>query len=428
MIDRSRALSLAALALVLALAYGIWYAYGVFMVVLLKEFGWSRSVLAGAFSVFTLVHGIANPLIGMLCDRVRPERIVAGGGVALGLALWADSFISTPLQLYLFFGLFTALTVASCGWVPAVIQVQRRFQDRLGFALGIVSAGVGIGMMLVVPLCQWLIQTLGWRMAFRVLGVICVAIIVPAAVYLVRTGNARAAAAANGPTPDQPRSAAAARPGARSIRISEAMRALPFWLIMTAYFFGSLSTQTMHVHQVAFLVDHGIAAMIAASVVGVVGGASVVGKIGGGWLSDQIDREVVYVGGIAIMVASVGALLLVGAFPSHWGPYGYAVLLGLGYSVTAALTPALSADRFSGPHFGSIVGAGMFSSALGSAVGPWLAGWQFDLTGSYTLPFMVAAICACIAGGAIWMARRLRLESIDTHAAESLEPTGNPIS
>lgn len=93
-----------------------------------------------------------------------------------------------------------------------------------------------------------------------------------------------------------------------------------------------------------------------------------------------------YVGGIVIMVGSIGALIAVGAMPNAWGAYGYAVLLGLGYSVTAALTPALSADRFSGEHFGSIVGAGMFFSALGSAVGPWLAGWQFDVTGSYGSP------------------------------------------
>lgn len=412
MIDRGRALTLAVLGLVLALAYGIWYAYSVFMVVLLQEFGWSRSVLAGAFSVFTLVHGLANPLIGMLCDRVRPERIVTGGGLAFGLALWADSFISTPLELYLYFGVFTALTVAACGWVPAVIQVQRRFQDRLGFALGIVSSGVGIGMMLVVPLCQVLIENLGWRMAFRVLGVTCAAIIVPSALYLLRTGTARVAALAAAGSQKASAAPSNPRPGTRSITLSEAARAAPFWLIMSASFFGSLSSQTLHVHQVAFLVDHGIAAMIAASVVGVVGGASVVGKIGGGWLSDRIDREIVYVGGMTVMVSSVAALLLVGAMPTHWGPYGYAVLLGLGYSVTAALTPALSADRFSGEHFGSFVGAVMFASALGSAIGPWLAGWQFDLTGSYSTPFLFAAVSAGIAAGAVWVARRLRIEAL----------------
>ncbi len=401
MIDRVRIPGLVALGIVLALAYGIWYAYSVFMVVLLQEFGWSRSVLAGAFSVFTLVHGIANPLVGLLCDRLRPGHIMAVGGVALGLALWADSYISTPLELYLLFGVITALAVATCGWVPAVIEVQRRFHDRLGLALGIVSAGVGIGMILVVPLSQWLIDTLGWRTAFRVLGVTCAAIIVPGALYLARSDPARPAAASP--------SAAAARPGARSVTLSEAARAAPFWLIMAAYFFGSLSSQTLHVHQVAFLVDHGLAAMVAATVVGVVGAASVVGKIGGGWLSDRIDREFVYVGGIVIMVAGIGALMLVGAMPNAWGAYGYAVLLGLGYSVTAALTPALSADRFSGQHFGSIVGAGMFCSALGSAIGPWLAGWQFDVTGSYAVPFLVAAVCAGISGVAVWVAWRLRV-------------------
>ncbi len=84
-----RTLNLGIIALSLALAYGIWYAYSVILVALLHEFGWSRSVLAGAFSVFTLVHGAVNPFIGTLCDRIRPMRVMAAGGAALGLALWA---------------------------------------------------------------------------------------------------------------------------------------------------------------------------------------------------------------------------------------------------------------------------------------------------------------------------------------------------
>ena len=134
------------IALTLALAYGVWYAYSVVLVALLHEFGWSRSVLAGAFSVFTLVHGAVNPVVGMLCDRLRPLRLIAAGGVALGLALWADSFIAEPWHLYLAFGVFTAIAVAAAGWVPALVQVQRDFQHKLGLALGIVSSGVGVGM------------------------------------------------------------------------------------------------------------------------------------------------------------------------------------------------------------------------------------------------------------------------------------------
>jgi MFS family permease len=137
-----RALQLAILAVTLSLSYGIWYSYSVVLVALLHEFGWARSVLAGAFSVFTLAHGSSSPLLGALCERVRPPAMMAAGGCALGLALFANSFISAPWHLYLGFGVFTAVAVCSAGWTPALVQVQRNFQDRLGLALGIVGIGI----------------------------------------------------------------------------------------------------------------------------------------------------------------------------------------------------------------------------------------------------------------------------------------------
>jgi MFS family permease len=187
------------------------------------------------------------------------------------------------------------------------------------------------------------------------------------------------------------------------------MRTQPFWLLMAMFFFGNVASQTLHVHQVAYLVDHGLAAIAAASVVGVVGLASIVGKTGGGWLSDRMEREVVYVAGIAILVASAFALLGLGRPPSTLGAYGYAILLGVGYSVTAAITPVIVADRFSGPHFGAIVGVGLMGTAAGSAVGPWMAGRLYDLTASYMIAFLIAAGCGAIAGAAAWRARTLRI-------------------
>lgn len=413
--DRRRYLSLGVLALTLSLAYGIWYSYGVLMVALLHEYGWSRSVLAGAFSVFTLTHGFANPVIGWLCERMQPPRLVAYGGVALGCSLWGISLVTTPWQLYVMFGVFTAVAVAAAGWVPALVQTQRRFPDRLGLALGIVSSGVGLGMLLVVPLCQLLFDAFGWRTAMRALGVGCIVWIVPASLYLLKTDPAR---------PEMttiPADAAVAestrRGGPKPLTLREAMRTAPFWLIVAAFFLGNVCSQTMHVHQVAFLVDHGVTALVAASVVGVVGGSSMVAKIASGWISDRIDREIVYITCIAIMVAAVGALLAVGANPSTAGAFAYAVLFGAGYSVTASLTPAMASDRFSGPHFASIVGFGLFGSALGSALGPWLAGLLFDLTGSYTIPLLIAAACGLLAVWSGWMLRRLRLREMRGIAA-----------
>jgi MFS family permease len=388
----------------------------VILVALLAEFGWSRSVLAGAFSVFTLVHGGVNPVVGALCARFRPLRVMAAGGAAMGLSLFACSFISTPLELFIYFGLLTALAVSAGGWVPSLVFVQGQFKERLGLSIGIISSGVGVGMVLVVPLTQLLIDAYGWRVAFRALGVIAVAWVVPASLWLrwwilrqreIRGQGPQIRGQGRDSFPPTREQNLSPDPQ-REFTLREAIRTQPFWLLMAAFFFGNVSSQTLHVHQVAFLVDHGLSAIVAATVVGVVGFSSIFGKIGGGWLSDRFEREHVYLGGIAIMVASAFALLAIGAAPSVWAAYAYAVLLGVGYSATASLIPAMVSDRFSGRHFGAIVGVCLIGSSSGSAVGPWLAGALYDATRSYTAAFLIAAGCGVIAGVVGWRAWVLR--------------------
>jgi len=190
-----------------------------------------------------------------------------------------------------------------------------------------------------------------------------------------------------------------------------AVQTAPFWLMLAAFFFGNVCSQTLHVHQVAYLVDQGVAAIAAASVVGVVGLSSIIGKTGGGWLSDRVEREKVYVAGIAVMLCGVAVLASLGPAPATGAIYLYGALLGLGYSVTASLIPAMVSDRFGGPQFGTIVGVGLLGSAVGSAVGPWMAGFLFDRTGSYALGFSLAAGSGLVAGAAGWQARALRLRA-----------------
>jgi len=236
---------------------------------------------------------------------------------------------------------------------------------------------------------------------------VCVLWIVPSSLWLLKQSRNRI----QGPIKQE-----LAKPKTvEAVTLAQALRGLPFWLMLAAFFFGNVCSQTMHVHQVAYLVDHGVSALVAASVVGTVGAASIAGKIGGGWLSDRYEREWVYVGGIAIMVAAVAALWALGVapgVPAAWAIYGYAVLLGVGYSATASLIPAMVSDRFGGRHFGAIVGFGLMGSAAGSAMGPWMAGFLFDLSGSYTPAFAIAAACGVVAGAAGWWARVLRVRAV----------------
>ena len=390
-------LALGVTVVTLALAYGVWYAYSVFLVALLREFGWSRSVLAGAFSIFTLVSGGAGPVLGALADRFGPRRLILVGGVLLAGSLWADSLVTRAWHLYLTFGLLTAVGVATAGWTPAVVMVQRQWKARLGLALGIAGSGVGLGIFLVVPLCQALIDGFGWRWAFRTLAILCALWILPATYLAIRDAP---------PSPREPAARGeAGRPPAGDHALGLALANPSFRLIGLAVFLGSICSQTLHVHQAAFLVDHGLPAMTAASVISVVGASSIVGKTGGGWISDHLSRELVYALGMIGMIFGVGVLWLVALAPSAWLALGYAVLFGVGYSVTAFIVPAMMSDRFRGPHFGSIFGATQVASALGSALGAWLAGRIFDATGSYAIAFSLAAAAAGVAALSVWAGR-----------------------
>lgn len=374
----------------------MWYSYAVFLVALLKEFGWSRSLLAGAFSVFTLVHGLASAPLGWLADRLGPRRLVMAGGVILAVALVLDGGVARPYHLYLTFGVMTSIGVAFSGWVPAVILVQRWFPQRVGTALGLTSAGIGGGIFLVVPLCQSLVDLAGWRWAFRIVGLLVAAWVIPATLWLVRDPPG---------SPPAPRAEAAADgaslPG---VTLGEAAGTARFWLLATAQAGSAFVNQMLLVHQVAYLVDHGIPALMAASVVSVVGAASIVGKGGGGWASDTFGRAATFTFGMTCVSASVGSLGLLALTREPLWAYAYGALVGVGYAVTAPLMPAVVSDLYRGPHFGAIFGAIHIANAVGGSTGPWVAGRVFDATGSYATAFTVAVGSAVAATAAIWIA------------------------
>lgn len=385
--------AVAATFVTLGLAYGFWYSYSVFLVAFLREFGWSRSVVAGAFSILVVVHGVSGPPLGWLVERFGPRTVIASGGIVLGVALFVGAHIHAVWQLYLVIGVLAALGVSAAGWVPSVVLIRTWFPARIGTALGVASAGIGVGIFALVPLVQLMIDSLGWRWALRGLGVLIVAWVVPATLLLVRDAPPSATA----------RGLASPAPARAHWTLRTAARTWRFWTTGVVFFAGSVATQMLLVHQVAFLVDHGVSALVGATMVGIVGIASVAGKAGWGTLSDRIGREPTYSLAFGCVALSVGALAVAGRHPSTLWPYLYAVLIGVGYAVTAPLTPAIASDLFGGPRFARIFGTLHFMNSLGGALGPWLAGCIFDATGSYGLALPLAAGMAVLAPALLWV-------------------------
>jgi MFS family permease len=169
------------------------------------------------------------------------------------------------------------------------------------------------------------------------------------------------------------------------------------------FILGNVGTQMLLVHQVAYLVDHGVSLAAAAAVGGFVGLVSIPGKMGLGLLSDRTNRELAYTLAFACLVASLGVLVLAGQYPASGLAYLYAVLIAIGYSATAPLTPAAASDLFSGPRFSTIFGCLHLGNSLGAATGAWVAGIIFDGTGSYAGALWLALASAVLAPALLWI-------------------------
>jgi MFS family permease len=143
--------------------------------------------------------------------------------------------------------------------------------------------------------------------------------------------------------------------------------------------------------------------MVAAMVGGIVGLTSIAGKAGWGYLMDRTLREHTYTLASLSLVLSIGALVLAGTYPLSVLPYVYAVVLGIGYAITAPFTPAVSSDLFGGPGFSTIFGSIHISLGLGTAAGAWAGGKIYDLTGSYTAAFWGAFGLICFSCALLWL-------------------------
>ncbi|MBM4337981.1 MAG: MFS transporter [Deltaproteobacteria bacterium] len=397
----------------LALVYSVWYAFSVFFVALLKEFGWSRSLGAGAFSLFVVISGIVGPFAGKMMASTHPQRVLICGSLLMGTGLILCSFTQTWWHFYLFFSLITAVGLGATGWVPNVTLVQQWFKEKRGMAMGIISAGIGIGILICVPSIQYLILQLGWRITYRIIAVFIPFIVILLAILFVRQPPRLPSHHTDigilEKTKKDP-SVIDEEWVSRSWTIRKALATKPFWLLTSAFLLGSFMIQSVFTHQVAFFIDHGLEPLFASYLVGIVGIVSIGSKVLWGILSDKIRREVLFTGGVICSILGVLWLILFSQIPTPIFPYLYGLFFGLGYAAHAALAPLIAADFFEGQAFGGIFGMVMFFVGIGGASGAWFAGFLFDQTGSYLPVFVVLIGCALVSCLNIWQAapRKIR--------------------
>ncbi|HEV8615794.1 MAG TPA: MFS transporter [Methylomirabilota bacterium] len=367
---------------VLFIAYGAQYSFGVFFSALLAEFGWSRASLAGVFSLYAFLYCVFGFPAGRLTDRWGPHLVIAAGGLFLGGALAGMALVTELWQPYVLYGVVAALGMGTA-YVPCNSTVVRWFARRRGLAVGIASSGGSVGTFVLPPVAQLIVGAVGWRAAYVIFGA-AVFVILSVVSRVMRRDPESMGFHPDGepPLPGEVIDAAGGWP------LRDALRTPTFWLLAVTFSATWIPVFIPLVHIVPFTRDLGYSALIAASVVSALGAGAVMGRLAMGAVSDRLGRKSTI--GIAMVMQALGfvGFILVRDLPLL---YGSALVFGYSYGTISTLFPALVGDFFGRGQVGSLVGF-LFMIAGGTAAwGPLIAGAIYDATQRYTLAFAGSA-------------------------------------
>jgi len=369
--------------IILTMTYSAQYCFGVFFKPILGEFGWTRAVTSGAFSLSMIISGLAGIPMGILNDRIGPRIVLTLCGLLLGVGLLLMSRVTTIWHFYLFYGLVIGIGVGSM--VPLVSTVARWFVKRRTFMSGIVVAGTGMGAVIGPPVADRLIAAYDWHLAYIILGCIVLITIVVSAQFLRRDPSQK------GQVPHGEQKVKNEKPksGSGDFVFKEAVATVQFWLVFGQFFCFGFCLFVIMVHIVPHATDLGISTASAATILVVIGAVSIVSKVAMGRVGDIIGNKKAFVAGFILLLLSLLWLMFTGVL---WGFYVFAIVFAVGYGAHVAQQSPAAAKLFGLTSLGSIFGVLTLGLTTGVAVGPVLAGYIFDITGGYRIAFIVTIL------------------------------------
>jgi MFS family permease len=369
--------------------------FSVFYVALLEDFHWSHGAAASIVSINSVVYALMSPLVGWVFDRLGPRALMPTAGCLVGAGLILSGLSRSLFEFYLSYGVLTAMGQAGLGFVSHTALISHWFARRRATAIGLATMGMGLGMLLIVPLAQHLITLAGWRYAFMLLGAMVLIAIIPPNAILQRRSPADVGQLPDGATvtaPDRPFLHRATSPSPHHWTLGAALRSFPFWSITVGHLALGTGLFMLYTHVVAYLVQLGFDKILAAFALGLIGFVRIGGTMLWGLVSDRLGRDLAYGLSILITLTGISLLLAIGPGSPLWLLYGAAVVYGIGHSAGNPTYGAVIGDIFTGKNVGTIFGFLEVSFGLGMALGAWSGGVLYDLTGSYRSAFSLALV------------------------------------
>ncbi len=365
----------------------VQYSFGVFVTELESEFGWSRTQVNGALSLFA-VTGLFAPAVGWILDKYGSKRVMAISMVALAVSQFLRPLMTDVWHFY-------ALSAIQYAAFPGAIMLPSGkliglwFEGSRGRAMGLTAMGANFGGFVFAWLTDVLVGAVDWRTTYFIYGILF-AMLVPPILLVIKDGPA-SAARDDGTTVARDQSGFSA---------SEAMRTRAFVLIVIGLFLATFTYQSVLTQIVPHLEDIGIDRARAAIALSFISLAGMGGKVFFGWLTDIFPVR--YAVGVSLGCQVIGLLILITVGTSSPLLWVFVPIFGVGFGGLGSLMPLVVQNTFGLKAFGSIFGMLNFFILGAALLGPPLVGLSFDTWGSYSPAFLTLSVFFVV--GAIVMA------------------------
>jgi MFS family permease len=366
-------------------------AYGVFLPVLADEFGWSRGAISAALSLNLLIGGVAGFGVGTLADRHGPRGLLTITAALAGAAFALVAWVSALWQLFFLIGVVAGIGMSSF-YLLTTATVTHWFDERRGLGLALVLVGFNLGYIIGGPLAAWLISSLGWRAAYGVLGAGC-GLLTASAAITVRLPRPEERAALHRPAFARAGAAAGGHPGST---LGQSLRDPRQWALNLSWLLLGGLALMISVHAVPFARDQGVSLAGASLALTAYGVGSVIGRLAAGVVSDRVGTRVTIGAAYVLEMLALVTLLWI---PSQAALLGSLVAFGAGFAGSDTMVAKLIPEVFGLRAIAAIMGILTLGWRLGAAIGPVLAGFLYDVAGSYRIPFGAAPLAVLISWG-----------------------------
>jgi len=356
----------------------VFFGLTAFVEPIIHEFGWSYTQVSLATSLRGLEMGLFAPFVGFLVDRFGSRKLILLGSIVIGIGL---ILLSRTQSLVMFYGAYIliAFGAGGCTSVVLMVAIANWFNRNIGKALGVMASGFGASG-LMVPLIVWMIDAYGWRTALVLLGIGMWVLGIPLSAVIRNSPEPYGYA----PDGDRPELPDASSPIPRSESTPFSFRAFArdraFICLNLIEAVRMMAVTAAVLHMMPYLGTLGMSRPAAGLVAALTPLCSNIGRFGFGWLGDIFPKRHALAATFAFMAA--GMLAFCGV-QNIWLMALFLLLFPPGFGGTMVLRGAILREFFGRKTLGKLLGIVMGSAAVGGVIGPTLAGWVYDTTGSY---------------------------------------------